>query len=687
MKKTSFFITICLFTLLELFVTLPLARAAQTAVYNIPLFNEEQVLDNPTNQTSFWLELKPAIKPTGQCYAEIYYTASQTLLKEQSFLTIRLNDIPLTSRRISGKEGRYAVLRVPLPVQHLQQGFNELRITSNQRSSEGLCKDVDNSANWLVIGRQSFIHLEVEQNTRPDLGDYPYPFFDYLANKSANCYWHLPEKADREEIAAFLHMVSSWGARATNRIIAPIQVQMGQRLAASAHHILVGKLASWNVPNLPALPAGSGLLSLYGHPQTGTSLLVTGSDAAGLNRAVQVLADPQLTAQLQGDLVVLKDLPTTQSIQPAGLPGMYTFKQLGYSDLTVSGAFHQKASLTIRPQVNWLPGPDSYLEVHFRHARTLRPEKSVLTVQVNGRPVNSIPLTAANAEKGILKVPIPRAELSAPLWYVEFTLYHDLGVTDCSKLYDEVAWTVIENASRLYLAPGPAPNRPGLQEFPRLHLTPAEEKKAICWFPAPPAAQDLTLAALVALRAGQNTGSAVRWQVVIGARPSRKELEQYDVFLIARQGNWPALLQKNTALPVVPLEGDNFAIATGYNILPQKLSGATIIQCAPSPWAQGRTLYVLLNTPPSDYYNAGVILSDFNRSKLFGGEVVIIDRKGQVQSFTQNQFASPVNTPTSLWDKLFGGTTRGIFKIYAGITGLVLTAIAVSIWLVIKRSR
>ena len=64
--------------------------------------------------------------------------------------------------------------QVALPLTSLREGINEITISVLHRSIEGLCKDIDNDANWFIIRPETTIKFKVDAMNY-SLANFPNP--------------------------------------------------------------------------------------------------------------------------------------------------------------------------------------------------------------------------------------------------------------------------------------------------------------------------------------------------------------------------------------------------------------------------------------------------------------------------------------------------------------------------------
>ncbi|MGB9904458.1 MAG: cellulose biosynthesis cyclic di-GMP-binding regulatory protein BcsB [Desulfotomaculales bacterium] len=317
-----------------------------------------------------------------------------------------------------------------------------------------------------------------------------------------------------------------------------------------------------------------GYLALRPNGEGFYQLVIAGSNSEGLKKAVRALATDIATQTTEEKLFIRHVLPPERQKQHREGERSITLNELGYSEIKLAGAFHQRTTITVRRPPGWAIGPGSYVRLYFRHSSLLNPARSAVTIYVNGRLLKSLALNAGNAEKGELKAFIPRDELDKAEWNIEFAFYHDIGTADCSKKYEEVAWSVIEKETCVYLARGKNYYTARWADFPYFDLDKTE--RVALWLPEHPSASVLTLAALLAARVGQVYGNGIEWKVYMGEKQFPEN--EHCLFVLAHHNELARIAKNIEGLPVKPEAGGSFTISPGYLINPDYLEKNVICQ-------------------------------------------------------------------------------------------------------------
>jgi hypothetical protein len=198
----------------------------------------------------------------------------------------------------------------------------------------------------------------------------------------------------------------------------------------------------------------------------------------------------------------------------------------------------------------------------------------------------------SNANGGELEALIPIDVLAANRWNFKFAVYHDLGSLDCSKSYDEVAWSVIEVDSAITLKPGLLKGRPYLENFP--YMIPKDgvsPSQVGMYLPANPSAAYLSLAATVAAKASQSNNIPIYWNTSLG-EISEKDFDS--AVVIGSYTDEKRLAHYGDNLLVRPTASGTLEFSRRVQLIPGSLKGAVILQAVETPKNNRGVTYVIL---------------------------------------------------------------------------------------------
>lgn len=640
--------------------------------YNLHPLSQDQVFVNPANQWFYYFEIRSGLDLyPKQSYFLLDYSTSQTLLSNQGSITVFLNGYPLASRVLPVIPGQSIPWRVDLPDKYFKLGFNEIRVSNRQKSSEAPCRDVDNAANWIKISKNTTLHLVRQDLITFPLMSYPFPYLDPLENNVVRCHWMIPTSPSIATISNMLDLASDWGRRLSDR---SLQLHVATRAEGDpkGEDVLITDDPKW----AKASPSGMGsdngcLVNFSPNGKPGSScLLLAGNGATGLHSAESATSQQEMISQMGGTSTLLTRPPVSIEIPPTTRLGSFTFTDLGLPAIHLAGAFHQKTSITIRRPLRCDLGRESYIKLKFRHSASMNPLRSLISIYLNGIPIGSSKLEPDNANDGVIRARIPAEELAKNFWVIDIACFHDLGAVDCSKSYDDVAWTVIEGESTFDLVTGDLIGRPYLESFPYLIPSDGRIPKTIdVAFSKNPSDEQLSLAAVIAGRAAQTNRIPITWTSSVGDIASTKAsglvLGYYD------EVDRFAKLRKE--LLVCPLGPGKFEISNKLQLIPDTLVGGAIIQAVAAPGTNSGVIYVLL-AQDNDAMNAvAKTIADPAKADQIGGQACVITKDGRIVPLKlQGQdIAKEIKTSSQTYTPQM----RAVMFI------IVLTVIAVIAWL------
>lgn len=643
-------------------LVLPQLAGAQPDMYNFNLFREETVLKNPNAKATGYFYLFAGDTVMAPAVLDLWYSYSPTTRSDLSMMTVSVNGIPVSSQQLFGQDKSEGNWQIPLPVQYMKPGTNAISIDVIHRTIDGPCRDIDDPANWFIIRPQTRVNFQLQHGPYT-LASLPQPFINpYLAAKT-NTVIYLPDTVDKASMAGVFNLASSWGAASPAKLPQRLEVRYGKSGQVPANEV--------------ELKTGSAMqgLSLTTLPTNFQHLDIQAEDSKALYELMNSLSRPQFTKTLSGTQQTfatgVPDEPQKQGIfEKKKKDGTYTLADLGYTDdLTAAGAFHQEADIDV-PRPSGIGISDaSYIELHFRHSPILDPKKSAVTIYVNDIPVRAQALTPENAEHGLLKAPIPATELNKPLWHIRFGFYHDLGIIDCSKRYDEVAWSVVEKDTAVHLEPGDIMHEPSWEYFSSdCGIDDAGNVTLTMLLPDRPSAQELTAALKLAYYLGQQQNKRkVRWQVETTSTFDASEVKGA-VVAIGKNDDATEWQGLKGILPVVP-NGNGYERAAWVDAAEGTLSTFDI--CEIGRTKANKPVYAFQYATP-ERLNA-LVDRVIDKGNMLSGQLSLVDEQGKVVTFQQPEKAN-ASSILAWFRQLTSGSSQNVAAAYAAIVGLAAVA-------------
>ena len=623
------------------------------ATTRLALFARDEILRGPADARVFAFMVSP-----GEQFVECPVLALSCRFTAdapaRASLTVALNGSPLASRDVTLPAAPAPLdWQMPLPLAALKTGLNEVRITGRYRARTGDTPNADATRGWARLGRDARITFHRAQPATYPLAWYPYPYLDPLATPAVQSTLVLPQSFTAPDVEALLDTASDWGFRCPLRGL-PMRVQIGEDASPRTHQIIftpADKLLA--IVGHPAMAPTTGWLwTAPQGPAGGMSLLVSGDDAAGREKAVRALGVPQTTARFAGHEAFITEMPdSVEGAVPVHL-GTVTLHDLHVAPLELAGDFPRSRRITLLRPVRCALGRESGITVHFRHAADRASAEMKLLVTINGMPAGSVRLTRENAGGGILTVRIPVSQLPRPVWQVEFTVIPDSGAMDDGGRAG-VAGVVIEDTTMCALTTGQLDCLPYLDHFPSLQTDgPSIPQPVTLWLSAHPTAGQLSLAASIAARAGQENRAPVRWHVVMGNTLESDPAGDACVIALGYHTETERFAPFAHALPAMP-DTTGRLITAVPGVMPDALDGATLLQAARAPGNAHGVWYVLLAPNDAGCARVADLLTDPQQAWRITGDLCLIPTRGTPVAFTSRsprETARMIQNEAESWD-------------------------------------
>lgn len=642
---------------------------------DIRLFADDQTLDMPKNSRSFWMVVPAGVVPVDDVKLSLHVSYSNTLIEERSSLMVYVNEVPIATHGIVSEGERDYVWEVRFDNSLLRlEGYNEIKLTTVQRSIEGECADIDNPLNWVVIHDDSKLSISIDMATDPLIKDYNNLFYGSFSEQySIVADQVLEDVADIDQVSAALGIVNAAGMTYPDRETVKFRVFDHQVTdKANNNRIYIGKGDGG--------ASGKSEISLNGVTRSAPyyKLSIQSPTTQGLKTIVNFLSNSKLMEQSEEQTL---ELTRTIAARNASTyvrmsdSGMYTFEKLGFSDVELEGAFHQHVNFTIVQPEGVRGEAGSYITIAFRHSEALLSERSLLNVSINGVLIDSVKLTPANTDGGTLVVDIPEEALRGSSIDLSLQAYHYLGKVDCEKDYYDVAWTVIDaEQSKVYLAEARRIVEPTLSGFPTVR-DPSEEPEVQLYLPGAPDCDRVELCAMLSARLGQNSGQVFGWNVVNG---NVEAGATGNVLIIGNRDSVHLPEELAQRLSIVPSDAGYRVVDENLDVVTENLNDKAILQVVNSPWDALRKIYVVLYDSEEALNRLKGLFETKTRMYALGGQVALVGRGGSVVALSTAETSAPEDAiPMELTDYVKQ------FEAIVGMAWWIVLLIAVTVIVVI----
>ena len=595
---------------LGLILLTAISAISSADVFPIHPFSTDKVIRADKARLHYYFELPKGIALNADAAFWLDYETSAGLATLQGNMTVLLNGEPIGSRSMTDVSQSSQRWNVGLPKKFIKVGFNELTIASQTKSTEGPCRDDDDLRNWVRIFPSSVLRVDLANQSPFPLVAYPYPYINWLSQTATSMPIVVSANATESTLSAALNLSSGFGKRLPDK---PLEVRLS--------HNPVGNL---NIR--------FGLASDLGNlaPKTniearGDGLWLSAANPSALGETVSTLNNPLMTAQMNGFAAnasnfVPKPTPAATRI------GIATFSELGFPGINLNGIGTQTASLVLHRPLLIPLGRGGELRLKYRHAATLMRARSLLSVTVNDQPIASANLNPENANDGELICSLPIEIVDSNEWRIQITAHNELANADCSKSYDDVAWTNILGSSSFQLHEGALPNTPYLDGFPYLRGRDGKLPENVTMnFGSQSTEAILTLAATTAARSSQTNRTLTHWALSTAGLSGNEDVV---IGYLNEEDRFKSIASR---LLIVPNKNGIPTISKEVAVLPSSLVDAVVVQAIPK--SSGGASYVILGASDEAIKRFTEYISSLPGFNSMSGQVAVFTKQGEMFVF------------------------------------------------------
>jgi hypothetical protein len=455
------------------------SAASPDAGKRVAIFSDDRVVSGINHTIDVYFEISKNKRSLEASYLELSFGHSPVLIAELSFLTVLMDDVPISSIPLDETNAEQSVVRIPLSSVTLGPGYHKLSFRIQMNSTLIACSNPDSPANWIVIYKTSHMNLHLADiSLDPDLAIYPSPFYETGDPDMQQTVIVVPDAPVHEELAAVTKLVQFFSRQNVSARI-PFAVYPESEVTASleaSHHVIwIGLADRWTSRGRDAvdrmrengLPESwsGGFIGLMRSPVNSPymQLFLIGNGRELANGA-QILSDSALYSQLRGTYSLLTEKPLateTFAETATGSAVNVTFAQMGYGNIVMENTLVGHAQIYYTLPGNWDFSGEGRLELNYTHSTSVNLNESVIAVKVNGVPVASKYLRQSDGNRGRVEIELSREllsqrrtlEIDVQVEFITAAKHLDEAVEECSDISFMGHWAVIDPGSSLTFTP------------------------------------------------------------------------------------------------------------------------------------------------------------------------------------------------------------------------------------------
>jgi hypothetical protein len=613
------------------------------------------------------------------------FSTTQIVSEVLSSITISINGVRFYTENVPVTDGLRRTLTVKIPVEHIVQGYNIIRIEGYIRTYNGLpCVDDVTSANWMNVFGESSIEVSYTPAAVCETIDQFYTCFtsiDALENSQSAV--AIATGFDDDELDAAFTTLAGVSSKATKdyQNIDLFAADSMTYLKDKKYVIYIAKPANLPAEIKTAVEEGGGvgasgatLMLLPGKPNV---LVVTVNDGAGLDKAAAELGNSSVMYQLKN---TVKRISEDEDVLMRK-EGVAQYTSLTTTGTYLDGPFRQKADYFINFANNRQLSYGSELELYFRYSENLDFQRSLVTVYVNDVPIGSQKLSEAKAEGDVLVLNIP-TDINVTGSFT-LTVAFDLEIQDlwCTLRQEETPWAYISSESALKLNSVEVPYFL-FDNYPYPFISSGEFNNTVVVLPESNNDIDLTLMGNFMLTIGQylqyNTGDL---SVVRASQPG--DLEDKNIIAVGTPANNAVVKALNDEL-FFQFNDDGVGIRSNEKLLLEETYAKSVAsaQIIESPYSGVRNaVLVIASTNEADLKNALDYFGDSTKLWALYGDGFVADSDEIFQYRFKEDNAQQEEAAQTLAER-----TDVLNLLYVGSAVLVILA-AAPVFIVLRYRR
>lgn len=570
-----------------------------------------------------------------QAALHLIYQATPLLDESRSSITLSLNGTSFYSFRPAAGTSSKQQLNVAVPGGLISKGSNVLTIESDIRTeADDRCTPDDYSENWLELYDNSSLTFSYGWSLEDQSVSAFYGFMTGLdvteENKGAVA---VPDQSDANELEAAVQALSGLvkGSDASEELIP--MLPLGSDALAARKAVVAVAMLDHLPQDLRSLLSTTelseqALIELVqwdGRP----TLVVTSANGELLVKAARFIANEELVKQVSASSVLVNE--ATYVDTPAfSLSQNVSLTETGDK---LTGQEHQEQSYYIALPANRSIADSSKLDLHFRYARNVDFDKSMVSVLVDGTPIGSKKLSSELADGDELTLTLPKnLNISGNFSVtVAFDLY--MASEYCTPEYTQAPWAYIASDSLLQLN---TKDRTELlfNNYPYPFIRDGAYNQIAVVMPHEIKGYTYrtvsSLFNLLGRYAEGNTGSVVFLEDTATA----DELKAYNLIVIGSYTSNQVIQANNDKLYFrYDSQGEGFVSNEKMSIEQEYGKRIGSLQLLESPYDSSRGMLAVTGVEPQLIYMASELLGSESGLWNVYGDGVVTDMDGNIQSY------------------------------------------------------
>lgn len=573
-------------------------------------------------------------------------TKSELLDIDYSTVTVLINDTPISSEKLDGNKEYKKELSISIPKDLIQNGYNKITVKAYKTISDVVCRDDANTANWLVIHKESNIDVQ-----------YSYKSVQNILSQFNNTYLKedngsrlttsilVPDNYSSAELSAGMIFSANFGENKKYDDFSFEFNTYSNLKNKNDNIIFIGKgtdsptdiLKLFN-DNEKSLLNDNCIIKQVESPFNKDSkmLIIMSNDDELLIKGSKLITSNDLIKNLnQSSIVINKNNDINDLVSGEGEGRIY-LKDLGYENLIVKGPFTQEIILDLNIPKDKVVAEGSKIKFDIRYAENLDFDRSLMTVYLNDTPIGSKRLYIDKADNDTFEATIPSDLLGKSYYQVKVAF--DLNVKDLQCVTRDVdnPWAYIVNTSYIQFDYEDN-NELTFSNYPYPFVLDDNFNDLKIIVPDIMTSTDLNNISNIVSFMGRDTKYNLGNIEIIKASEFNKNDNKSNIIIYGTPNTNNILKDINSKLNLKFNDDfSGFESNEKIKFIGEYSSQIASIQLIKSPYNSDFGAMVITATDNNDLNLAEKYLNDLSLTKSLKGDTVVIDRNGSVEDLYYN---------------------------------------------------
>ncbi|SFB05825.1 cellulose biosynthesis cyclic di-GMP-binding regulatory protein BcsB [Clostridium frigidicarnis] len=623
------------------------------------------------------------------CFLNLVFTQSELLDEKESTLTIDVNGLSISSVKLAGRKNYKEEVKIPIKKEYLRDGSNEIKIKTYRRITDKICTDDVNTGNWIVLHKESYVHLDFKNIKDTDaLEEYPYPYVK-SSDAEGKVNIIIPDNYTEGELSSAMVLSSNFGSRYKNKKIG-IDIRTVSTIndIEDENLIYIGKKdnITEDITNLITDEEKNSIINggivkevISPFNNSKKMLLILGSNDDTLLKNIKFLANKDLISQVSKNSIYIDDELDVDDIEKEEKDKLY-FKDLNYGDINLKGPFSQEYDLNCNIPKDRIVQGGSKIVLNTRYSKNIDFDNSVATLYINSIPIGSKKLSEENSDEDIMEFSIPEG-ISEKNYY-DLKIRFDLELKDsfCDARGADTPWAFISRDSYIYTKYKKR-QEAAFNTYPFPFVQDGELKDSAIVVPDNPTNKDLSRAASIMEFMGNDVKNNNVDIKVVKSSQIDNELKNLNLIVIGTPQNNSLIKELNNSSKIKFDESFNRFVSNDKIKLTDSYGeNISVLQFIKSPYNNNKQILEISSAKEDGLENIQKYMNDNSFMEKINGDVAIIDASGEIKN---------INTSSELANASENKSKKDVFNektiFFIVITSFMIILIITGTILMIKK--